>query len=154
MIKDINQLKKERPDLVESFEKMTKEELLNQCYLECRDAINMESRVALFMEKCTLNMSKTTYTINSLCDLINEKNEHDYNEIVEELKNNWISVEDRLPEQNQSALVFIPKYDAPSNVDYTQFDAGSKYYYWDRDTYGYEKHEVTHWQPLPTPPKQ
>ena len=32
MIKTVEQLKKERPDLVESFENMSKEHLLEQCY--------------------------------------------------------------------------------------------------------------------------
>ena len=48
-------------------------------YLECIDAINMEERVALFMAECTNNMSKTTYTINSIKKLINEKYEYDIN---------------------------------------------------------------------------
>ena len=71
MIKTVEQLKKERPDLVETFEKMTKEELLNQCYLESIDAINMEKRVQLFMNECT-SLSKTNYPIETLKKLIEE----------------------------------------------------------------------------------
>lgn len=77
MIKDVESLKAERPDLVEMFEKMTREELLKQCYLESRDAINMESRVALFMAECTNNMSKTNYTLGSLKSLISENKERE-----------------------------------------------------------------------------
>lgn len=80
MIENIERLKKERPDLVESFEKMTREQLLNQCYLECIDAINMEERVSLFMQECTINMSKTNYTLDSLKTLISDKKEADLNE--------------------------------------------------------------------------
>ncbi len=80
MINTIEQLKKERPDLVETFEKMSKEELLKQCYLECIDAINMEKRVSLFMEECTINMSKTNYTLDALKTLINDKKEADIDE--------------------------------------------------------------------------
>lgn len=80
MIENVEQLKKERPDLVEDFEKMSKEELLNQCYLECIDAINMEERVSVFMEECTLNMSKTNYTEESLRRMISDKQEFDINE--------------------------------------------------------------------------
>lgn len=80
MIDTIEELKEKRPDLVELFENMSREELLNQCYLECIDAINMEKRVALFMEECTINMSKTNYTLDSLKRLINEKQEFDINE--------------------------------------------------------------------------
>lgn len=77
MIENVEKLKKERPDLVESFEKMSREQLLNQCYLECIDSINMEERVSLFMSKCTENMSKTNYTIDSLTSLISDKQESD-----------------------------------------------------------------------------
>ena len=85
MIRDIEHLKQERPDLVESFESMTREELLKQCYLECIDSINMEERVALFMSECTNNMSNTTYTLDSLRTLINQKKEVEYEEIRHEL---------------------------------------------------------------------
>lgn len=80
MIETIGELKAERPDLVELFENMTHEELLNQCYLECMDAINMEERVSIFMAECTINMSKTNYTEESLSTLIRQKQEHDINE--------------------------------------------------------------------------
>jgi len=50
MIKNIEHLKNERPDLVELFEGMNKEQLLEQCYQECIDAINMEARVSVFMK--------------------------------------------------------------------------------------------------------
>lgn len=106
MIDNIENLKKERPDLVEQFEKMTKEELLKQCYLECIDAINMEERVSLFMAECTDNMSKTNYTLGSLKSLINENKEREIDsfcydvceekedsEILEEIKeraNNYV----------------------------------------------------------------
>lgn len=80
MLETVEQLKKERPDLVELFEKMSKEELLNQCYLECLDGLNMEERVSIFMSECTLNMSKTNYTEESLKKLIGDKHEYDINE--------------------------------------------------------------------------
>ena len=79
MIKNIKHLKEQRPDLVELFEKMTREKLLKQCYLECIDALNMEERVELFMEECTNNMSKPNYTIGSLKSLINENKEREIN---------------------------------------------------------------------------
>ncbi|WP_284464876.1 hypothetical protein [Chryseobacterium sp.] len=80
MIDTIEQLKEERPDLVELFESMSKEDLLKQCYLECIDAINMEERVSLFMSECTLNMSKTNYELSALQTMINQKKEHEINE--------------------------------------------------------------------------
>lgn len=77
IIETIDQLKEERPDLVELFENMTKEQLLNQCYLECIDAINMEERVSTFMAECTINMSKTNYDPSVLKTLITDKQNHD-----------------------------------------------------------------------------
>ena len=84
MIKNIEQLKKERPDLVESFESMSREQLVNQLYLECVDALNMEERVQVFMNECTDNMSKTTYTIQAIRDLIEQKREKDRQEWLEQ----------------------------------------------------------------------
>jgi hypothetical protein len=99
MIETVEELKKQRPDLVQDFEAMTKEELLEQVYLESIDAINMESRVQLFMNECT-NMSKTNYTLDVIKTLISDKQEDDLNnwcidliaeyedyEILEEIKN-------------------------------------------------------------------
>lgn len=94
MIKDIEQLKQERPDLVESFESMQHEELLNQCYLECIDAINMEKRVALFMSECTDNMSNTNYTLDSLISLINQKKEKDAEELYSDMMGETYPVDD------------------------------------------------------------
>lgn len=84
MIQTVEELKKERPDLVNLFESMDREQLLEQIYKECNDAINMESRVSLFMEQCT-NMSKTTYTIESLKTLISEKQQSDISEFCKDL---------------------------------------------------------------------
>lgn len=80
MIETIEELKESRPDLVELFESMDREQLLNQCYLESMDAINMEKRVEVFMEHCTVNMSKTNYTEASLKSLISDKQELDIDE--------------------------------------------------------------------------
>ena len=85
----IDELKKERPDLVELFEGMMKKQLLEQCYKECIDAIEMEKRVSVFMEECTIDMSKTNYTEASLRSMITDKQEKDiqqfcYYEICDE----------------------------------------------------------------------
>ena len=72
MIETVEQLKQERPDLVELFESMTHEQLLNQIYLECLDTINMEERVQTFMNECTA-LSKTTYPPHVIKTLIQDK---------------------------------------------------------------------------------
>jgi len=86
---NVEELKKERPDLVELFESMSRKLLLEQCYKECIDAIEMEKRVAIFMEECTIGMSKTNYTEASLRSMITDKHENDiqqfcYYEICDE----------------------------------------------------------------------
>lgn len=69
MLKNVKQLKKERPDLVELFESMTHEQLLKQIYKECLDGINMEERVQIFMNEVT-GLSKTNYTPEVIKGLI------------------------------------------------------------------------------------
>lgn len=76
MIETIEQLKEQRPDLVQDFEAMTHQELLNQIYLEVIDGINMEERVQTFMNECT-GLSKTTYTPEVIKTLISDRWEQD-----------------------------------------------------------------------------
>lgn len=68
--------------------------------------------------------------------------------------NNWISVEDRLPEEKVNVLVAGYAYNKPGG-EYWQ-SIGARYdgrWVEDAEDVGYwEKHPVTHWQPLPEPP--
>lgn len=82
MIETVEQLKERRPDLVQDFEAMTHEQLLNQIYLEVIDALNMEERVQTFMEECT-TMSYTTYTPEVIKKLIQEQKERDISDFCE-----------------------------------------------------------------------
>jgi hypothetical protein len=79
MINTVEQLKKERPNLVKDFEAMSREQLLEQIYLECMDAINMEERVQTFMSECT-DMSYTTYTPEVIKGLVQDKYNRDISE--------------------------------------------------------------------------
>lgn len=60
------------------------------------------------------------------------------------MQNEWISVKDRLPEARKRVLVFVKK---PAN--YTSIDTDrivdDRWVRWGR--------YVTHWMPLPKPPK-
>lgn len=76
----LEELKIERPDLVELFESMDKEQLLEQIYKECLDANNMEERVQIFMNECTNGMSKTNYTPEVIKGLISDKQQIDISE--------------------------------------------------------------------------
>lgn len=79
MIETVEELKQQRPDLVEMWSKMSKEELYEEIFKESLDAINMEERVQTFMNECT-NLSKTTYSPTVIKDLIQSKYEDDISE--------------------------------------------------------------------------
>ncbi len=73
------------PELVKEYSEMSKEELLEQICAEVLDLHAMEERVQTFMNECTLNMSNTNYTVESIKTLINAKQEHDINEFCQDL---------------------------------------------------------------------
>ena len=67
----------------------------------------------------------------------------------------WIDVNDRLPNDDDYVLVFDTEYNSVSEVIYN-----SKYFnqkgFWLNENGGEYEHEyknVTHWMPLPEPPK-
>jgi Protein of unknown function (DUF551) len=62
----------------------------------------------------------------------------------------WISVKDRLPEESQDALAF----DDCGVIHMAIYSPEGLVYRWHCDTYGLYPHEVTHWMPLPEPPKE
>ena len=78
----------------------------------------------------------------------------------------WTSVEDRLPEKDGAYLVTTSGFDGHQNIDIYDFakngETVSRYdlaeeknvwYYYDSE-YGYVSTDsVTHWMPLPAPPK-
>lgn len=64
----------------------------------------------------------------------------------------WISVDERLPEDGTSALVYVPQW----GEDYLRYQVAWINYdisppEWINN--GYEVDGVTHWQPLPAPPE-
>lgn len=62
--------------------------------------------------------------------------------------NEWISVKDRLPCKPGFYLVFVPEM-ARVAIYYNGYD-------WivDDDFYAFGAYEITHWMPLPEPPKE
>lgn len=64
----------------------------------------------------------------------------------------WISVEDRLPEIGKSVLIYYPKWDgdeiqvAKLDLDGMMFDICGEF--------NIGTGAITHWMPLPEPPKQ
>jgi len=71
--------------------------------------------------------------------------------IIESERNEWISVEERLPELGQEILVIDSDNTVVTDVHY--FEDGFNLH-----PYGYYNDRrlltgITHWQPLPTPPQ-
>lgn len=70
----------------------------------------------------------------------------------------WISVKDRLPDDNGTYLVYAPTYSGGSSsgldcINGVMFSRWRKH--WSIEV-GYHKRPncVTHWMPLPDPPKE
>lgn len=61
-----------------------------------------------------------------------------------EQDNGWISVKDRMPEEGVDVLVYLNRKGA--DVDFVDRESGNFFYY--------DEGEVTHWRPLPEPPKE
>ena len=91
------------------------------------------------------NGSKTIVCMNCLCMSAAYKGDNAKEEAVVTWNNrpdNWISVEERLPENNQEVLVFVND-GADTLINTDTYNNGWQFWY---------KH-VTHWQPLPEPPR-
>lgn len=67
------------------------------------------------------------------------------------MQNAWISVKDRLPEERGRYIVAVCDYKGKIGVFDLWFDYPEWYIDEDDDLYQFE---VTHWMPLPEPPKE
>lgn len=74
----IDRLKDVRPELVDRYNSMSKEELVEEICGEVLDLLSHEERVQLFMNECT-NVSKTFYSIENLKEFIEARKEDDIN---------------------------------------------------------------------------
>lgn len=65
---------------------------------------------------------------------------------------NWISVEDRLPEDAQNYIICVLEGDGTKHVTTGTYDW--RYKMWSDEVGGiWEPQRVTHWMPLPEPPR-
>ena len=62
----------------------------------------------------------------------------------------WISVEDRLPEDDQDVLVCVNKNTIDTGYCSFGYDPSVRNWY----AYASVSNNVTHWMPLPEPPKE
>lgn len=63
----------------------------------------------------------------------------------------WISVEDRLPEENQRVILYIPRVMEGGNVRTGWLEPIKMWFTDGRDRLFYK--QVTHWMPMPEPPE-
>lgn len=68
------------------------------------------------------------------------------------MKNNWISINDNLPQEDRSVLIHRQKDDVVS-LGYIEGGVWYDMAFTD-ESRDYETANVTHWMPLPEPPKQ
>lgn len=105
-------------------------------------------------ERCAKDLA-TRYRKQSECDKCGEKAMKaivNLQEALAKAKSEWISVEDRLPERKQVVLCYRGDFRGDMMNTYVYLGSGN----WE-DDYGYRgtsEHEgITHWMPLPEPPK-
>lgn len=77
--------------------------------------------------------------------------QHDCIEELNELKNQWISVKDRLPEPLTEVIIYLKDKTVASAI--YRADSELMDYAFFRGSIHYEIDYVTHWQPLPKPPE-
>ena len=71
---------------------------------------------------------------------------------IETTPNEWVSVEERLPEKGENVLVYaIAKYIGDTKIGIDKLEEGERRPVW---FYTHGWFEVTHWMPLPAPPKK
>jgi hypothetical protein len=67
--------------------------------------------------------------------------------IAENEAGKWISVNDRLPDEKRKVIVYVDRLNYYPNYISTSFRQDGT---WREESGNY--HNITHWQPLPTPP--
>lgn len=66
----------------------------------------------------------------------------------------WISVKDKLPDNEEVFLVYRGESKYPE-IELAYWNLNRKRFeYYDNEYYGYGIDDITHWMPLPEPPKE
>lgn len=66
----------------------------------------------------------------------------------------WVDVKDSLPEEQEAVLVYMPKYGEPNIQVCWRADWADGKAWFNVHWKTYPLQEVTHWQPIPSPPKE
>lgn len=68
--------------------------------------------------------------------------------------NKWISLKNKLPDNEEIFLVYRGEAKDPE-IELGWWNKNKKKFeYYDNEYYGYKIDDVTHWMPLPEPPKE
>ena len=68
--------------------------------------------------------------------------------------NKWISIKNKLPDNEEIFLVYRGEAKDPE-IELGLWNKNKKKFeYYDSECYGYKIDDVTHWMPLPEPPKE
>ena len=108
----------------------------------------LERQLAFWKHHCTVlsnALTKEEEISNRYAEML-DKTEEELN--AERVKQEWISVDERLPEHSQKVLVCDDRQNMVTAM-YVTFDNGG----FDWCTSVRLVYEVTHWMPLPEPPK-
>lgn len=108
----------------------------------------MKDKIEFTKEMAIKTREGDTVIVKSLVDTIAELTKE-----LEALKNQWISVEDRLPDEDGRYMCYVKKLERGDLDVYMRLLFLDGKWPWienkDRDIYN----KVTHWMPLPEPPE-
>lgn len=108
--------------------------------------------------KITANLPSV---LMNYCNRFNSKQLESITEMIYELENSiesadvqpvnqWISCKDKMPDDGVNVLI----YTGNRMISLAWYDIDMGYFYICDSDYKYNSLDVTHWQPLPEPPKE
>lgn len=109
-----------------------------------RNQIAHEYAIQLIKKEGYVSVSSTVFTAFELAEAMLDEAEKRTDKERPEVLNDWVSVKDRLPEH----LEPVTAYSVKGGVFHAWTVDGSR---WRNHLYYIDN--VTHWQPLPSPPK-
>ena len=65
----------------------------------------------------------------------------------------WVSAKDRLPEERKEVLIYLPEYDSVETAALFSYPS-MNLREWVQNEDAYRLNEVSHWMPMPEPPKE
>lgn len=116
-----------------------------------------QTAIEWFIDQLTKNplpQTKDEFIDGDLVDIINQAKEMEKQQIVDNSKNNWISVNDRLPEESGRYLGYLTELKCLGN-SYSTINVAFNTNHKDSTAWtdqGEVLQYITHWMPLPNKP--